>query len=92
VETYLRLLAAVPDTHIARRGGAALAADVSRHARAVLDAGGVRSARGRTDIDAFDRALRDRAGHIANPGTTADLTAAAICVVLMNGGQSLFGC
>src|SRR5262249_15911080 len=41
VETFLTLLAAAADTHIARRGGAAMAADVSRQARAVIAAGGV---------------------------------------------------
>jgi len=85
VETYLMLLSVIPDTHIARRGGAALAGDVSRRARTALDAGGVRSTRGRQEIDAFDRALRAD-GHVANPGTTADLTAAAIFVMLMDGG------
>lgn len=85
VETYLMLLSAIPDTHIARRGGAALSADVSRRAKNVLAAGGVRSARGRQEIDAFDRALRED-GHVANPGTTADLTAAAIFVMLLDGG------
>lgn len=85
VETYLTLLAAVPDTHIARRGGAALAADVSRRATDVLAAGGVRSAEGRQAIESLDRALRD-GGNTANPGTTADVTAAAIFVVLSEGG------
>jgi triphosphoribosyl-dephospho-CoA synthase len=85
VETYLTVLASVPDTHVARRGGAALADDVSRHARAVLDTGGVRSKEGRQAIYAMDRALRDPK-HVANPGTTADLTAAAIFVVLLAGG------
>ena len=33
----------------------------------------------------FDRSLRDDR-HSANPGTTADLTAAAIFVLLMEGG------
>ena len=47
VETFLTLLAAVPDTHIARRSGAALAAEVTARARAVLAAGGVRSEDGR---------------------------------------------
>jgi triphosphoribosyl-dephospho-CoA synthase len=84
VETYLTLLATAHDTHVARRGGAALAAEVSRRARAVLDAGGVRSREGRQAIDEMDRALRDPR-HIANPGTTADLTAAAIFVVLLGG-------
>ena len=36
-------------------------------------------------MDAFDRALRDPQ-HVANPGTTADLTTAAIFVVLLCGG------
>ena len=85
VETFLRILAAQPDTHIARRGGEATAADVSRRARAALAAGGVRSASGRVAIDEMDRALRD-ADNTANPGTTADLTAAAIFVVLVEGG------
>jgi triphosphoribosyl-dephospho-CoA synthase len=84
VETFLTLLAAAADTHIARRGGAALAHDVSRQARAVIAAGGVRSADGRDAIDRMDRALRD-AGHLGNPGTTADLTAAAIFVALLDG-------
>lgn len=85
VETFLTLLAAAPDTHVARRGGAALAAGVSRQAAAVLAAGGVRQAAGRTALAAMDDALRGE-GNLANPGTTADLTAAAIFVVLLGGG------
>jgi triphosphoribosyl-dephospho-CoA synthase len=85
IETFLSLLAAAPDTHIARRGGAALAAEVSRQARTALAAGGVRSPAGRRAIDDMDRGLRD-APHAANPGTAADLTAAAIFVVLLGGG------
>ena len=82
VETFLTLLAAQPDTHIVRRAGTALAADVSRRARAAIAAGGVRSEPGRRAIDDMDRALRDPR-HAANPGTTADLTAAAIFVSLV---------
>lgn len=85
VETFLTLLAASSDTHIARRGGAALAADVSRRAHAALGAGGVRSDAGRQLIDEMDRELRDPR-HLASPGTTADLTAAAIFVVLLRNG------
>ena len=87
VETYLTLLAAAPDTHVARRSGAAVAAEVSRLARTALAAGGVRSAAGRRAIDEMDLGLRD-ARNTANPGTTADLTAAAIFVVLLGGGWS----
>jgi triphosphoribosyl-dephospho-CoA synthase len=85
VETFLTLLAASPDTHVARRAGAAVAAEVSTGARAALAAGGVRSPSGRRAIDDLDRRLRDPR-HAANPGTTADLTAAAIFVVLLKGG------
>jgi len=85
VETFLTLLAATPDTHVARRAGAAAADDASRLARAALDAGGVRAAAGRRAIDEMDVALRDPR-NMANPGTTADLTAAAIFVTLVCGG------
>ena len=85
VETYLTLLAAWPDTHIARKVGPEHAVHVQRRARAVLDAGGVRTAAGRETIGALDRELRDER-NTSNPGATADLTGAAICVVLLEGG------
>ncbi|HET7564668.1 MAG TPA: triphosphoribosyl-dephospho-CoA synthase, partial [Gemmatimonadaceae bacterium] len=85
VETYLTLLAAVPDTHIARKLGPHTAVDVSRQAREVLDAGGVRTSEGRSAVAQLDAALRD-AHNTRNPGTTADLTAAAIFVVLQQRG------
>lgn len=87
VETYLTLLASAPDTHIARKLGIGVAGDVSRRARAALDAGGVRTPAGRRRIASLDRALRD-ARNARNPGTTADLTAAAIFAVLLDGGWS----
>lgn len=87
VETYLTLLASTPDTHVARRAGAERAADISRRAARVLDAGGVRSDRGRAAVAALDDALRGPGGdNLGNPGTTADLTAASIFVVLLEGG------
>ncbi len=82
VETFLTLLAARLDTHIARRGGAALAAHATLLAAEALASGGVRSAEGLRAIEDMDRALRDEHHH-GNPGTTADLTAAAIFVVLL---------
>ena len=85
VETFLMLLAAAPDTHVARRGGQARAEDVLRQARAVVDAGAVRTDAGRRAIAGLDAALGDER-HLTNPGTTADLTAAAIFVVLLGGG------
>ncbi len=85
VEVYLTLLAAAPDTLIARKLGAEAAASVQRRARATIDAGGVRTAPGRDAVAALDHALRDEANTL-NPGATADLTAAAIYVVLLEGG------
>jgi triphosphoribosyl-dephospho-CoA synthase len=85
VETFLSVLAAAPDTHVTRRAGDAAAADVSEHAKRTLAAGGVRSGLGRRAIEQMDRELRD-ARNIGNPGTSADLTAAAIFVVLLRDG------
>jgi triphosphoribosyl-dephospho-CoA synthase len=82
VECYLALLAAAPDTHIARKLGSAIAVHVSESARAALEAGGIRTAAGRDSIALLDRQLRDERNS-RNPGTTADLTAAAIYVVLL---------
>jgi triphosphoribosyl-dephospho-CoA synthase len=84
VETFLKVLAAQADTHIARRGGLELARTVSARAGRVLAAGGVRSASGRDAIETMDAALR-AGGNTASPGATADLTAAAIFVALAGG-------
>jgi len=88
VETYLTLLAETPDTHIVRRGGDALAQRASRLAADALAAGGVRSENGRRSIDAMDAALRDPR-NLANPGTTADLTAATLFAALLAGGWAM---
>jgi len=58
---------------------------VSRLAVTVLADGGVRSDAGRQAVARFDRSLRDDR-HSANPGTTADMTAAAVFVLLLEGG------
>jgi triphosphoribosyl-dephospho-CoA synthase len=85
VHTYLTLLAARPDTHIVRRAGQALADNVTRQARHALECGGTRAPEGRAAITLMATALRDERNQ-ANPGTTADLTAASIFVVLLGGG------
>jgi triphosphoribosyl-dephospho-CoA synthase len=82
VELHLRLLDAAPDTLVARKGGADAAARVSAGARAVLAAGGVRSAGGRRALRRFDASLRER-GNALNPGTTADLVTATLFVALI---------
>jgi triphosphoribosyl-dephospho-CoA synthase len=85
VETFLTVLAAGPDTHIMRRSGAGRAEDATALARGAIAVGAVRTAEGRAALDEMDKALRDDRNS-GNPGTTADLTAAAIFVALLGGG------
>lgn len=85
VETFLAILAHQPDTLIGRKLGSAAAAEVSARAREVLAAGGTRDAAGRAALAAFDAGLRD-AHNSRNPGTTADLTAAALFAALVEDG------
>jgi triphosphoribosyl-dephospho-CoA synthase len=84
VDLALQLLAAVPDTLIARKRGPEAAGRVAAGARQVLRAGGVRSARGRTALGEFDASLR-QGGNALNPGTTADLVTAVLFVALLEG-------
>jgi triphosphoribosyl-dephospho-CoA synthase len=84
VELALRILAAVPDTLIARRRGADAAGRVAAGAERVLAAGGVRNAAGRTSLAGFDASLRQEA-NVLNPGTTADLVTAVLFVALLEG-------
>lgn len=76
IQTFLTIVARVPDTLIARKRGEAASVQVSRQAAGVLAHGGVFTADGRRALAEFDRALRDER-HTLNPGTTADLVAAA---------------
>jgi triphosphoribosyl-dephospho-CoA synthase len=84
VELFLRLVAAVPDTLIARKLGRRAAERVSADAAAVLAAGGVRDDAGRAALAAFDASLRQD-GNALNPGTTADLVTAVLFVALLEG-------
>ena len=77
----LAWLAAFPDSLIARKRGPAEAEEATRHARAVIAAGGISSAAGRQALAEFDGWLRAE-GHSRNPGTTADLVTACLFVAL----------
>ena len=87
VESYLSLLAERPDTLIARKLGLAIANEVREQARAVLQAGGVRTRRGLEAIRAFDARLADE-HNSRNPGTTADLVAAGLFALLLEDGSN----
>jgi triphosphoribosyl-dephospho-CoA synthase len=84
VATHLTLLARLPDTLIARKRGPTVAAEASRRAEQVLDAGwpeGAEAVRRLAELDGWLRAD----GHARNPGATADLVAAALFAALRDG-------
>lgn len=85
VQAYLTVLAEVPDTLIARKKSLKDAQAVSRWAAKVLRAGGMASDCGREQIREFDAFLRSE-GNSLNPGTTADLIAAAIFIYFLQQG------
>jgi triphosphoribosyl-dephospho-CoA synthase len=84
LESYLHVLAEVSDTLVARKRGLAAARAVSERARVVLAAGELGSPERVRATEAFDSELRGDANRL-NPGTTADLVAAALFVALSEG-------
>jgi triphosphoribosyl-dephospho-CoA synthase len=74
VTLFLSLLAAIPDTLIARKRG--------REAAEQVSAGAARVLAGQLALEAFDASLR-RDGNALNPGTTADLVTAVLFVALL---------
>ncbi len=84
VYTQLQLMAELPDSLIARKCGLDVAREASARAAAVLAAGTPGDTgynRAIADLDFWLRADRNR----RNPGTTADLLAAALFVALRDG-------
>ncbi|GBD44374.1 2-(5''-triphosphoribosyl)-3'-dephosphocoenzyme-A synthase [bacterium HR40] len=81
-QVYLHFLATVPDTHIARKHGHAMAETVRREARPLCRR--LRQARKPDQLLdqllAFDAALKEKG---LNPGTSADLTVATIFASLL---------
>jgi len=82
VQSFLTILSRVPDTLIARKRGTETADRISRQAAEILMRGGIFTDEGRAALAGMDRDLRDE-GHTLNPGTTADLTAAAVFLELL---------
>lgn len=78
VRAYLELLAEFPDTLIARKCGAALSGEVSQYATRILACTGEDYEAALADFDFWLRAD----GHRRNPGTSADIIAAALFVLL----------
>jgi triphosphoribosyl-dephospho-CoA synthase len=84
IACHLDLLAAGPDSLIARKCGLATAVEASQRAAQVLAAGWPGTAEGRGALTHFDDWLRAD-GHRRNPGTTADLVTASLFVALRTG-------
>jgi triphosphoribosyl-dephospho-CoA synthase len=84
VHTFLKVLSEHPDTFIARKVGVEKACDVSSDAKTALELGGLETSEGRKSILEFDRKLRE-SGNLLNPGTTADMTAAALALCTLSG-------
>jgi len=81
VHAFLQLLAEFPDSLIARKCGEQVAREVSIQAAAVLSQGQPGEAAYENALQEFDFSLRI-GGHRRNPGTSADLIAAALFVLL----------
>jgi triphosphoribosyl-dephospho-CoA synthase len=81
---HLRLMADHPDTLIARKCGDEVAQLSSRKAQDVLDADWPNTELSRTLMQDLDTWLRAD-GHRRNPGTTADLVAAALFAAFRDG-------
>ena len=84
VQTFLEVLAEVPDTFIARKTGIQKSREISLEARKILNVGGVETQAGRRSLIEFDQELR-RSSNLLNPGTTADILAAALALCVLDG-------
>jgi len=76
---HVHLLAEAPDTLIERKNGKEVAATVQERARSV-------DPHDASSMESFDRYLRSN-GHQLNPGTTADLLAASLYLLLRTNTQ-----
>jgi len=85
IQTYLTLLSKLPDSLVARKCGKEEAERVSGQAGKILAIGGVFTQQGRRELAQWDRALR-KGGNRLNPGTTADLTACALFMAMLEEG------
>lgn len=84
VHTFLKVLAGYPDTLIARKTSPEKAQEISSKAKEVLKFEGLETSRGRKLLREFDQELR-KSSNLLNPGTTADIIAAALALIILNG-------
>ena len=84
VQTFLHVLAEVPDTFIARKTSIEKARQISLKAREVVELGGVETSSGRKSLDKLDGELKE-SSNLLNPGTTADIVGAALALCTLAG-------
>lgn len=84
IQTFLDVLAKVPDTFIARKVGLEKAREISVEASEILSLGGLKTSSGKKSLSRFDRQLR-RSSNLLNPGTTADIIGAALALCVLRG-------
>ena len=84
IHTFLEVLAGCPDTFIARKTSPEKATEISSRAKEVLNLGGLETPDGRRSLGEFDLQLR-RSSNLLNPGTTADIIAAALALCVLGG-------
>jgi triphosphoribosyl-dephospho-CoA synthase len=84
IHTFLKVLAKHPDTFIARKVGIGKAREVSFMAEEVTKLGGLTTPAGREKLREFDAVLR-KSDSLLNPGTTADIIAAALALNILSG-------
>ena len=84
IHTFLAVLSKHPDTFILRKVGRKRACEVSAIAEEILNSGGLKTAIGRERLREFDAMLR-KESNLLNPGTTADIIAAALALAVLGG-------
>jgi triphosphoribosyl-dephospho-CoA synthase len=84
VDTFLKILSEHPDSLIQRKSGIEEASAVSEKAKIIIQTGGASTEDGLKMIYELDEELGKENGSL-NPGTTADLTAASLFLILLSG-------
>jgi triphosphoribosyl-dephospho-CoA synthase len=84
VHLFLKVLAEYPDTLITRKTSVRKAREVSSMAKEALKLGGLETSRGKKSILELDNRLR-KSDNLWNPGTTADIIAAALALGILGG-------
>ncbi len=84
IHTFLEILAKVPDTLIMRKVGLRKAKAISSKAGDIMKLGGLMASAGREKLSKLDSELRGPKNKL-NPGTTADILAAVLSIVLLKG-------